>query len=76
MPGCLSSGSNRRLGIRADQLHPLHRPVAPGEYGFVRGHKQRVAGSTGEKLHPRIGLALVRLKAERQLAISYDALCL
>jgi hypothetical protein len=36
-----------QLGIRADQLHPLDRSVAPGEYGFVRGHKQRVAGSTG-----------------------------
>jgi hypothetical protein len=63
-------GLESRLGIRADQLHPLHRPFAAGKYGFLRRHKQRIARSTSEKLHAPINLALVRLKAERQSAIS------
>ena len=31
--------------------------------------KERIAGASGEKLHARIGLAGVRLKAHRQLTI-------
>ena len=50
-------GLESQPGIRADQLHPLDRPVAACEYGLVGRHEQCVAGRTSEKLYARIGLA-------------------
>src|SRR5208282_2662912 len=48
--------------------------AAQCEHGFIPGEEKRVSTGARQKLYPRIGLSLILLEAQRQLAIALENL--
>jgi hypothetical protein len=59
---------------RLAQPAPAGRGFPQGQDGLVIGEKNRVAAAARQESHAGVGLALVRLKTERQLTVTRDEL--